>query len=156
MNATDILLACLALVVGAVLAWRSVPVVRGLVFASTLLMSGLLFLPGEQLVSLVGREWVAALDRWAAATPWALSEWAHLLIFFWLAFLLWLGHKGARDWRGLALLVFLAVAAECAQILTPGREPRLMDVAVNLLGAAIGVLAATAVRKVVAAYRRRR
>lgn len=155
MNATDLLLACLALIVGVVLAWRSVPVVRGLVFASALVVSGLLFLPGKQLVAMLGTERVAMVERWAAATPWALSEWAHLLIFFWLAFLLWLGHKGARDWRGLILLVFLAVAAECVQALTPGREPRLMDVAVNLLGAALGVLTATALLKIVVAYRGR-
>lgn len=139
MNFGEILLATLALGVGGVLAWGCRPVVRELLFVSTLIVSGLLFLPGQQLVQLAGSNHVSWLERIAAFTPWGLSEWMHLFIFMWLSFLLWVGRADFRAWKGVAALAALAVAAELAQWLTADREPRVLDVLVNLLGVVVGV-----------------
>src|SRR5690606_24891868 len=127
-------LAVLALGVGLVLAWRSGPVARVALFVSALVVSAMLFLPGGQLAGLIGKDATKALKAGVAGTPWELSDWVHFVIFAWLGFLLWVGRTDLRGWKAWGLLVVLAVAAEVAQGLAPGREPRLDDVMLNLAG----------------------
>lgn len=140
MSATDVLLALMALGVGCVLAWRSGPVARVVLFASAMLVSAMLFLPGSQLTSIVGRDTTRWLERLASTTPWPLSDWMHFAIFVWLGVLVWLGRPDMRGWKGWALMVVLAVAAEASQGLAPDREPRLDDVLLNLAGGMAGLL----------------
>lgn len=139
-NWTDILLAVLALCVGVALAWRSAPLAKVTLFASAIVVSGLLFLPGSQLVALVGED----LERWlegvVAVTPWTLSDWMHFAIFAWLGMLLWLGRPDLRGWKGWAAIVVLAVAAEIMQLLSVDRQAKLDDVLLNLAGGILGGL----------------
>lgn len=140
MSPTDVLLAILALVVGATLAWRSGPFARVVLFASALVVSAMLFLPGSQLTALIGKESVRALERAVADTPWRLSDWLHVAIFAWLGVLLWLGRPDLRGWKAWGLMLALAIAAEVAQGLTSSREMRLDDVLLNLAGGMAGIL----------------
>lgn len=150
MNAADVLLAVLVLAVGAALAWRSRPVARVMLFGSTLLVSGLLFLPGDQITGLVGDDAVQTLRRWARATPWSVSDWTHFVIFVWLGLLLWFGRSDLRGWKAWGLVAVLAVAAELAQGLAPGRDPQLEDVLLNLVGGVAGLLLGMGLRRAVA------
>lgn len=145
MSGADALLAMLVLAVGVALAWRSAPLARGLLFGSAMVVSGLLFLPGEQITGLVGPAGITALRQLAASTPWDVAEWTHFAIFAWLGLLLWLARPDLRGWKAWALVAALSVAAEIAQELAPGREPRVDDVMVNLAGGVIGVLAGMAI-----------
>jgi VanZ family protein len=95
----------------------------------------------------VGRDGIGQMRRLAAHTPLAAAEWAHLLIFLWLGLLLWLGRSDLRNWKGWALVAVLAVAAELAQGLTPGREPRVDDVVLNLAGGMAGIVLAIVFRR---------
>ncbi|WP_132999559.1 VanZ family protein [Luteimonas arsenica] len=153
---TDILLAVVALVVGVVLARRAGPVARVLLFGSAMLVSGLLFMPGEQITGFIGRDGELFLRRLAAHTPWGVSDWTHFLIFVWLGLLLWLARADLRGWKGWMLVVGLAVAAELAQGLTPSREPRVDDVLVNLAGGMVGVVMGIGVRWVAGRRREQR
>lgn len=146
MEMTDLLLAVLAMVVGVALAWRAGPVARVVLFGSAMLVSGLLFMPGEQIVGVVGPGGVRVLRGLAGRTPWDVSDWTHFLIFVWLGLLLWLARADLRGWKGWALVVVLAIAAELAQGLAPSREPRMDDVLVNLAGGMLGVVLGIAVR----------
>ena len=141
---TDALLAVLALVVGLALAWGAKGPVRALVFGTALLVSGLLFMPGEQITGLVGKDGIGAMRELAARTPWDVSDWTHFLIFVWLGLLLWLARADLRGWKAWALVVVLAVAAELAQGLAPARAPRVDDVLLNLAGGMAGLVAAIA------------
>ncbi|MGY0652477.1 VanZ family protein [Luteimonas sp. A537] len=140
MGASDLLLGAMALAVGLLLAWRSGPASRWVLFGSAMAVSALLFLPGEQITGLIGKEGVGALRRVAAGTPWDVSDWTHFVIFVWLGLLVWLCRPDLRGWRAWGLIVFLAVAAELAQGLAPGREPRVDDVLLNLAGGMAGLL----------------
>lgn len=80
------------------------------------------------------------MEHAVADTPWELSEWLHFLIFAWLGLLLWLGRVDLRGWKAWALVAVLAIAAELAQGLAPGRAPRLDDVVTNLVGGVTGIL----------------
>ncbi|TWT21105.1 VanZ family protein [Luteimonas marina] len=142
----DLLLAVLALAVGVALAWRAGPLARLALFGSAMLVSGLLFMPGEQITGVIGPDGVRFLRRLAGRTPWEVSDWTHFLIFAWLGLLLWLARADLRGWKGWALVVGLAVAAEWAQGLTPSREPRVDDVLVNLIGGMLGVVLGIGVR----------
>src|SRR5690606_7339412 len=144
---SDLLLGLLVLAVGWFLARRGRPLVRLLVFASALLVSALLFLPGAQITGAVGPEGIGHMRRLAALTPWSASEWVHFLIFLWLGLLLWLGRPDLRNWKGWALVIVLAVAAELAQDLAPGRSPRLDDVLLNVAGGMVGVLLGIVLRR---------
>lgn len=148
---TDILLGALALSVGWWLARRGSPLTRVLVFGSALVVSALLFLPGDQITAFIGRDGIGLMRRFAAHTPWAPAQWMHVLIFLWLGLLLWLGRADLRNWKGWALVALLAVAAEAAQMLTPEREPRADDVLLNLAGGIVGIVLAVLVRR---AFRR--
>lgn len=143
---SDLLLAVLVLAVGWFLARRGRPLVRVLVFSSALVVSALLFLPGAQIRGVVGADGIGLLGRLAAQTPWSVAEWVHFLIFLWLGLLLWLGRADLRNWKGWALVVVLAVAAELAQDLAPGRSPRLDDVLLNLAGGMAGIVLAIMLR----------
>ena len=57
-----------------------------------------------------------------------------------------LGRADLRNWKGWALVVVLAVAAELAQDLAPGRSPRLDDVLLNLAGGMAGIVLAIMLR----------
>lgn len=148
-SVSDLLLAVLVLGVGIWLSRRGRPLVRLILFASALLVSALLFLPGAQITGVVGPEGIVQMRRWAAQTPWNVSEWVHFLIFLWLGLLLWLGRPDLRNWKGWGLVVVLAVAAELAQDLAPGRSPRLDDVLLNLAGGMVGVLLGIGLRRLV-------
>lgn len=145
MAASEIILAVLACGVGAALAWRSGPVSRVFLFVSAMIVSVMLFLPGEQLSGLLGTEATTALNAAVADTPWDLSDWVHVTIFAWLGFLLWLARPDLRGWKGWGLVATLAVAAEVAQGLAPGRAPRVDDVMLNLAGGAAGLMLAIVV-----------
>ena len=149
MSATDLLLAAMALCVGVALAWRSGPTAKIVLFASAILVSCLLFLPGSQLAELIGKDAMRWTTRLAARTPWAVSDWMHFVIFVWLGLLLWLGRPDLRGWKGWAAIVVLAVAAELAQGLSADRESRLDDVFLNLAGGMMGVVMGIGVRAVV-------
>lgn len=144
---SDLLLGVLVLAVGFFLARRGRPLVRVLVFASALVVSALLFLPGAQITGFVGSDGIGHMRRLAAHTSWNVSEWVHFLIFLWLGLLLWLGRPDLRNWKGWALVVVLAVAAELAQDLAPGRAPRLDDVLLNLAGGMAGIVLAILLRR---------
>lgn len=146
MELTDILLAVLALAVGLAMAWRASGPARLLVFGSALVVSGLLFMPGEQIAGLVGKDGIRSLRELAGRTPWDISELTHFLIFAWLGVLLWLARSDLRGWKAWGLVVLLAVAAEGAQGLAPAREPRLDDVLLNLAGGMAGLLLGIACR----------
>lgn len=156
MSLADVLLALMALGVGCVLACGSSAVGRVILFASALLVSAMLFLPGSQLTSLVGRDTTLALERLAATTPWPLSDWMHLIIFAWLGVLLWLGRPDMRGWKGWVLILAMAIAAELAQALAPDREPRLDDILLNVGGGMTGLLVGIAIRAVASGARRNR
>lgn len=144
---TDVLLGALVLAVGLFLVRRGSALTRVLMFGSALVVSALLFLPGEQITGFVGRDGIGWMRRLAGYTPWAAAEWVHVLIFLWLGLLLWLGRPDLRNWRGWVLVAVLAVAAELAQWLTPGREPRVGDVLLNLAGGMTGIMLAILIRR---------
>src|SRR5690606_22269519 len=99
MQLTDVLLAVLALAVGLALAWRASGLARLLVFGSAVLVSGLLFMPGEQITGLVGKDGIRSLRALAGLTPWDISELTHFFIFVWLGLLLWLARPDMRGWK---------------------------------------------------------
>ncbi|GHD67425.1 hypothetical protein GCM10007164_07420 [Luteimonas padinae] len=140
MDASELILAALVLLVGGVLAWRSGPLARVVLFLSAVVTSAMLFLPGSQLTAIIGKDAVRTLNRMVADTPWTLSDWLHFAIFVWLGLMLWLGRADLRGWKAWALVVVLAVAAEVAQGLTPERSPRVDDVLLNLAGGMAGLL----------------
>lgn len=136
----EVVLAALVLCMGVVLAGRTSRRARPLVFISALIVSALLFLPGEQITGAIGKDSVAMLRDFAGRTPWKLSDWTHFVIFVWLGLLVWLCRPDLRGWLAWGLVVVLAVAAELAQGLAPSREPRLDDVLLNLAGGMIGLV----------------
>lgn len=146
-SVSDLLLGMLVLAVGWFLARRGRPLVRVLVLGSAVVVSALLFLPGSQITAFVGSDGVGHMTRLAARTPWVAAEWVHFLIFLWLGLLLWLGRADLRNWKGWALVIALAAGAELAQGLTPGREPRLGDVFLNIAGGMAGILLAILLRR---------
>ena len=150
MDTSELILAALALAVGLALAWRSGPLARVTLFLSAVLIAAMLFLPGSQLVALIGKDSVRALERIVADTPWSLSDWLHFAIFVWLGLALWLGRADLRGWKVWAFIVVLAVAAEVAQGLAPDRAPRLDDVLLNLAGGMAGLLTGIVVAAVAA------
>lgn len=147
MSWDEVLLGVLALVVGLFLARRARPLVAAVLFVSAIVVAALLFLPGSQLAFLIGNDGNRVLNRLAATTPWSVAEWMHVLIFAWLGLLLWLGRPDLRGWKAWLVVVILAVASELAQGLTPGREPKVEDVLLNLAGGIAGVLLAIAARQ---------
>lgn len=146
MEIGDLLLGVMVLAIGMLMAWNSGPFSRVVLFASALLVSGLLFMPGEQIAGLAGKDGIRAMRELAARTPWDISNWTHFLIFVWLGLLVWLARADLRGWKAWSLVAVLAVSAEVAQSLAPGREPRLDDVLLNLAGGMAGILLGIAVR----------
>ena len=140
MGASEALLGVIALAIGLLLAWRSGPVARWVLFGSAMLVSGLLFLPGEQITGLAGKEAVSGLRNLADATPWDISDWTHFVLFVWLGLMVWIARPDLRGWKIWMLVGFLAIAAELGQGLAPGRAPRVDDVALNVAGGTAGVL----------------
>ena len=140
MTGADVLLAVLALGVAIFLGRGSHPLVAALLVASALAVSAVLFLPTAMLAGLVGMERVHGLYDLTRATPLDPPEWIHFIVFAWLAFLLWLARRDIRNWRGVALVAALGVAAELSQWLTDGRQPKVEDAALNVLGGLVGVL----------------
>ena len=140
MTGADLLLAVLALGVAILLGRGSHPLVAALLVASALAVSAVLFLPTAMLSGLIGMERVHGLYDLTRATPLDPPEWIHLIVFAWLGFLLWLARRDIRNWRGVALVAALGIAAELSQWLTDGREPKVEDAALNVLGGLMGVL----------------
>lgn len=140
MSVGDALLVVLALGVALLLGRGSHWLVAALLVASALAVSAVLFLPTAMLAGLVGMERVHGLYDLTRATPLDPPEWVHLIVFAWLGFLLWLARRDIRNWRGVALVAALGVAAELSQWLTDGRQPKVEDAALNVLGGLTGVL----------------
>lgn len=138
----DGLLLILVVVVSLWVGRRSSPVARAVLVGSALAISALLFLPTWVLRRIAGRERVESLQAAAQTMSLTLPDIVHFVAFAALAALLWTLRPDLRGWRGVAVLLVLAVAAELTQVLTSRREPRLSDVAINLVGAAVGVLLA--------------
>lgn len=154
MTGADVLLAMLALGVAILLGRGSHPLVAALLVASALAVSAVLFLPTAMLAGMVGMERVHGLYDLTRATPLDPPEWVHLIVFAWLGFLLWLARRDIRNWRGVALVAALGVAAELSQWLTDGRQPKVEDAGLNVLGGLAGVLAAFVCCMVAARVRR--
>jgi len=74
----------------------------------------------------------------------------HLAIFVVTGVALGLGYPGHLP-RRMALLVLFAAAVELAQFYAPGRHPRLIDFAVDALGACAGAALAALVMRARAA-----
>ncbi|MGY1425102.1 VanZ family protein [Lysobacter sp. A289] len=145
MTLTDAVLLALALGVSLWLGRGSGRSGQVLLVLSALAISALLFLPTAWLQTAAGPSLMSSLEVVAARLSWELSDAVHFLIFVWLALLLRVLRRDLRGWRGIAVLLVLAVAAELTQGLTSGREVRLDDVAINLLGAGTGLLLAAGV-----------
>lgn len=133
-------LVLLTLVGGVALSWRGSRWTRIGLFGSAVLVTAMLFLPGPQLASIVGKDAVMALKLAAAATPWQMSDWLHFAIFAWLGCVLWVGRPDLRGWRAGAVVAVLAVVAEVAQSMAPGRGPGIADALLNLGGGLAGLL----------------
>lgn len=142
MSLSDLILAALALAAGLLMAWRSTPCTRPLVFGSALLISALLFMPGAQITGAIGKDAVTMLRRLASRTPWDVSDWTHFIVFAWMGLLLWLARPDLRGWKAWGLVLGLAVAAELAQGLAPARSPRVDDALLNVTGGMLGILLA--------------
>ncbi|GAB2619345.1 VanZ family protein [Novilysobacter erysipheiresistens] len=137
-----LVLLILVIVVSLWVGRHSSPVARAVLVGSALAISALLFLPTWVLRRIAGRERVESLQAAAQTMSLTLPDIVHFVAFAALAALLWTLRPDLRGWRGVAVLMVLAVAAELTQVLTSRREPRLGDVAINLVGAAVGVLLA--------------
>lgn len=155
MTGADVLLAVLALGVAVLLARGSHPVVGGLLVASALAVSAILFLPTHMLGAWFGMDRVHRLYGLARATPLDPPEWIHLLAFAWLGLLIWLARKDVRNWRGMVLVTVFGVAAELSQWLTDGRQPKLEDAALNVAGGLAGIFLAQLACLLVAGFRHR-
>ncbi|PJJ96603.1 hypothetical protein CO641_12085 [Lysobacteraceae bacterium NML91-0213] len=143
MTGADVLLAVLALGVAIFLSRGSRLLVAALLIASALAVSAMLFLPTPLLTGLLGADCVQRLYGLTRSTPLDPPEWIHLLAFAWLGLLVWLARKDVRNWRGVVLVIALGVAAELSQRLTDGRQPKLEDAALNVLGGLTGMLLAS-------------
>lgn len=154
MTGADALLAVLALGVALLLARGSHPLVAVLLVASALGVSAVLFLPTALLGEWFGMDRVHRLYHLTRATPLAPPEWIHLFAFAWLGFLVWLARRDVRNWRGVAVVAALGVAAELSQWLTDGRQPKLGDAALNVAGGLAGILLAWALVSTLRAGRR--
>lgn len=154
MTGADVLLAVLALGVALLLARGSHPLAGALLVASALAVSVVLFFPTALLIEWFGMHRVNRLYVLARATPLNPPEWLHVFAFAWLGLLVWLARRGLRNWRGVALICVLAVAAEPAQWLADGREPSLEDAALNLVGGLLGILLAHTCLTAAARFRR--
>ena|SRR2546423_253193 len=73
----------------------------------------------------------------------------HLAIFAFTGFALGLGYPG-RIARHMVMLGIFAAAIELAQFYAPGRHPRLIDFAVDALGACTGAALAAVMMKLFA------
>lgn len=125
---------------GAWLAGRAPLPARVVLWACAALVSAVMFLPSSALVWLFGSDQIKALTASAAHLPWTLSTIAHFAAFLLLAAVIWLCRPEWRGWRAVGVLAVLAIGSELMQGLGPDRSPNLTDVAVNLLGAATGLL----------------
>ncbi|MBJ6980338.1 VanZ family protein [Luteimonas sp. MC1572] len=155
MTGADVLLAVLALGVAMLLARGSHPVVAALLVASALAVSAMLFLPTAMLGDWLGMDRVHRLYGLTRDTPLDPPEWIHLFAFAWLGLLVWLARKDVRNGWGVLLVAAFGVAAELSQWLTDGRQPKLEDAALNVLGGLAGVLLAWIGCSLMAAWGRR-
>lgn len=142
MTGADLLLTSLAFGVAMLLARGSHRLVGLLLVVSALSVSALLFLPTALLADWFGADRVGHLSSVTRSTPLDFTEWIHFFAFAWLGFLLWLARQDMRNWRGVALVVALGVAAEVSQWLADGRQPKVEDAVLNVLGGLAGVLLA--------------
>ena len=139
---TGLVLLLLALVVSLWVGRHSSPLGRAILVGTAMAISALLFMPTWVLRRVAGRDLVDALSDTARSMSLQLPDVVHLLVFVVLAVLLWTLRADLRGWRGVVLLVVLAVAAEITQVLTSNREPRIGDVILNLVGVGVGLVLA--------------
>ena len=144
MSVLHLSLAAAVLLVTAWLGRGAAPRARLALWLSALLVSAGMFLPMDGLRALVPPAVLLSMESAAGAVSWTLPDVAHLIAFAWLAMALWTLRPDLRGWRVVAALVVLAVASELVQGLTVDRQMRIGDVAINLLGAGAGLLAAIA------------
>ncbi|WP_146910491.1 hypothetical protein [Arenimonas daejeonensis] len=69
-----------------------------------------------------------------------MSTIAHFGAFLLMAVVLWRFRPEWRGWRVVGVLVALAIGGELMQGLGVDRSPRLLDVAVNLMGVGAGLV----------------
>lgn len=147
---SNVVIIVLVVLVTGFLAWRQRPLTVVLLGTASLLFSALLFLPGDVLRGVVGRELMGSMEAAARQVPWSLGVISHFVGFMMLAIMLWWLRPELRVWPCIGVLVALSVGSELVQMLTPTREARLDDVLVNLMGAAAGLALAmpvTLIRK---------
>lgn len=154
MTGADVLLAVLALGVAFLLARGSHPLIGALLVASALAVSVVLFFPTALLIDWFGMHRVNRLYALSRGTPLNPPEWLHVFAFAWLGLLVWLARRGVRNWRGVAFISVLAMAAELAQWLADGREPSLEDAGLNVFGGLLGILIAHGCLTVAGRFRR--
>jgi hypothetical protein len=142
MTGADVVLTVLALGVAILLARGSHPLVAVLLIASALAVSAMLFLPTALLGDWFGMDRVHRLYGLTRSTPLDPPEWIHLFAFAWLGLLVCLARRDVRNWRGALLVAALGVAAELTQWLTDGRQPKVEDAALNVVGGLAGMLLA--------------
>ena len=134
--------AVLVVAVVAVTAWlgrRATPRAQVALWISALVVSAAMFLPMSLLRGAVPDGVLAWLEARAGVLPLTLADAVHFVAFVWLAVAMWMLRPDLRGGRIVAALVVLAVASELMQGLTVEREARLGDVAINLLGAGLGL-----------------
>jgi VanZ family protein len=76
--------------------------------------------------------------------PFALSPWAHFVLFTNLAFLLAFRPIAWNTRRISLCLLALAIGTEVLQVFAVDRHPRIADVGIDMLGAVLGLLLAWA------------
>lgn len=112
---------------------------RWLVFASGLLVAGLMFLPSPVLRPMLEWPGSGAIREVVQALPWREAQVVHVVAFCWLGLVVGALRRGPVL-PALGVLLLLAVAAEAVQAWVPTRSPRLVDVALNLSGVVAGWL----------------
>lgn len=143
---TDVVMVVMAVLVSLWLGHRATPLARIALWSSALLVSATMFMPSSVLRDWVGPSLLGAVT--AALRPLVIDDMSHFLAFAWLGLVLWLLRPDLRGWRAVVVLVVLAIVGELVQgVLTVERSAHIVDVAINLLGSALGLGLALVVSK---------
>lgn len=146
MSGADAVIVAVTAVVSLWLGRRATVLARFVLWASVLLVSAAMFMPSTRL-----REWAGPglMDAATAALrPWVIGDVSHFIAFAWLGMVLWSFRPDLRGWRLLAILAALAVLGEVVQgALTIERSAHIGDVAINMSGAALGLVIAIGISR---------